>query len=245
MLGFVLLPFSPGSMLFGHFLHGLGQTSAAVSMYDQIAERGCFKSQRLSALQRSAVLMAVELGESTESRKRWELLARRSDDAAVKAEAWRQVGQSLGREGLHPNLAAQAFERSASLFAGPEQAAEQWMAAGEEWMAAAEPVRAMQIWLRVTKEYSHHASQAFVALGQMSLRQNQAEQALSWFDNAVDHAKNEDQRGLAKMGVSISLERLGNLDEAIAELVAADMPEDVRDVRRRKMKERSDQLQPE
>ena len=44
------------------------------------------------------------------------------------------------------------------------------------------------------------------------------------------------------MGVAMSLERLGNLDEAIAELNETALPEDAQDVRRRKMQERSEQL---
>ena len=71
------------------------------------------------------------------------------------------------------------------------------------------------------------------------------EEALSWFEDAVNSAKTDAQRVNAKMGVQISLERLGNLDEAIAELNETGLSEALRDVRAQKMLERSEKLQME
>ena len=90
-----------------------------------------------------------------------------------------------------------------------------------------------------------YRSKAQLSLGKLNLGLGNTEEALSWFEDAVRSAKNDAQRVNAKMGVQISLERLGNLDEAIAELNETGLSEALRDVRTQKMLERSEKLQME
>jgi tetratricopeptide (TPR) repeat protein len=236
-------PASPLCLLRADFLHGLGQVESAVGVYDQIADAGLSASLRREALHRSAVLMRIELERPMEARSRFERLAKTYVVDSDRSEAWHQVALILAESGADPEGAARAFEQSAALLGTREPAVALWMSAAQQWVRSGQGARSKQIWLTLTERFPSHRSAAYVALGQYSLGREFAGVALSWFEHAVDHAKTEDGRGLAKMGVAICLERLGNLDEAIAELDSADFPEDVREVRRRKMRERSDQLQ--
>jgi tetratricopeptide (TPR) repeat protein len=239
----IVLPSSPLALVRADFLYGLGHTESALELYDDVAENGLIRTQRLSALRRSAALWSIEMNAPMESSKRWEALAKQSTNSIEQADAWRTVAQILSHDGRHADLAAQAYERSANLYVQDVDAAAQWMHAGTQWKRSGELERAKQIWITVTERYPLQRSDAYVALGRSSLSLGLGEQALSWFDNAVDTSHSAAQRGLAKMGVAISLERLGNLDEAIAELNGSSLPEDVQDVRRRKMLERSENLQ--
>lgn len=244
LTAFFVVPASPGVMLRGNFMHGIGCMDGAVTAYDVVAEHSVFQSQRLRALRRSAVLHDVALGDDKAALVRWSRLARQlSDSDDALAGVWSQIGVLHSRSGESPAHAAVAFEKAAKFSTQDEDSAKYWMAASDQWLLASNSRKASSIWMNLAETDSTHRSEAYVALGQWHLSQGRSEQALTWFERSVETASTDDQRGLAKIGVAICLERLGNLDEAIAELDAADFPEDVRHVRRRKMLERSDQLQ--
>ena len=245
LVAFFFVPSSPGMMLRANFIHGMGCVKSAVAVYDTVAEKGLTVSQRSTALKRSAVLYDVALNKDEESLIRWKRYAQTNTDVEAQAYAWSQVAELYANMEDASVASAKAFEKAAERTQQDEDAVRHWMAASEQWLLASNSREATLIWTKIADNYSAHRSQAYVALGQWHLGVGRSEQALTWFERSVETALTEDQRGLAKIGVAICLERLGNLDEAIAELDEADFPEDVRHVRRRKMLERSDQLQPE
>ena len=226
-------------------MHGVGCMESAVSAYDAVAEHSLLVSQQRAALKRSALLHDVALKDSVGALTRWSRLAKMSVDDASRAHAWSRVGELYARSGESASRSAIAFEKAAAVSQQDEDAVNHWMAASEQWLLASNSRKASKIWMQIAEDYSSHRTEAYVALGQWHLSQGRSEQAFTWFERSVETAVTDDQRGLAKIGVAICLERLGNLDEAIAELDEADFPEDVRHVRRRKMMERSDQLQSE
>jgi tetratricopeptide (TPR) repeat protein len=77
-----------------------------------------------------------------------------------------------------------------------------------------------------------------LGLANVALSNGDVEGALKYYENSSSHAFDSDVASVASLGAATCLERLGNLDEALAELDAADLPDDVRASRAARIKAR-------
>jgi tetratricopeptide (TPR) repeat protein len=235
-------PGTPLTMMRADLRAASGNHEGAVVLYDQVANRGWSSGQRLLALRRSATLWSVALGVPDESRRRLERYAILVESPAERARTWVRVGQSYSRFSHQPVYAARSFQRAAENASTIDEKAAYQLLAASSLSEAGQLKRATVLWDRVAKDSVTHRAAALIASGQQSLRQGNAEDALGRFGDAVDAALMDDDRGLAKLGLAICLERLGNLEGAIAEMDGADLPSELRDVRVQAMQERKAQL---
>lgn len=223
-----------------------GDVDRALALYQNESKMGWTQSHRRFAHERVASIFSVEKDKEQSAAQEWETLANQSGtDARERARYWTNAATHYVIDGTAPDRAAEAFLQAAqSTGTDAESASLAWMA-GQQWLRSGSPERAEKIWIDVSSAGPVYRSKALLSLGKLNLGLGHTEEALSWFEDAVNSAKTDAQRVNAKMGVQISLERLGNLDEAIAELNETGLSEALRDVRAQKMLERSEKLQME
>ena len=133
------------------------------------------------------------------------------------ADAHEGVAQSLEALGLYGREVALAYE-SAERLASPSVGQGRLdMLAGAHWLDEREEALAEASFLRVMESGSAHAPEARFSLGQLKLSNGEVDEALSLFQE-LSLLPDPEHADLGRFGVSISYERLGNLDAAIAEL---------------------------
>lgn len=228
-----------------HFLVQ-GEVDRALEIYRTEVEQGWTSTQRRLAHERVASVLSLEKNKEKEAAEAWEALAKNTvvgDEN--RSRYWANAATHYVISGTELERAAMAFTRAAKNSRSEEDAAQLALLAGHQWLRSGSSDAAERAWVRVSHQYPEYRSEALVSLGKLNLGLGQTEEALSWFEDSVDAAKTEAQRLNGKMGVQISLERLGNLDEAIAELNETGLSEALRDVRTQKILERGEKLQME
>jgi len=239
--------YQPGSPLqlsrADHFLIQ-GNVDRALELYQQEVEAGWTTYQRRVAHERMASVLSLEKNKERAAAEEWESLAQlTTSDGSNPARYWTNAATHYVIDGTVPERAARAFTMAAKSSASEEESASLALLAGQQWVRSGSTDEAERVWVHISNQYPSHRSDALSSLGKLSLGLGHTEEALTWFEDAVDAARNEAQRLNGKMGVQMSLERLGNLDEAIAELNETGLSEALRDVRTQKMLERGEKLQ--
>jgi hypothetical protein len=222
-----LVPGSPATLWRADAALGGGDGGRALALYDDVAEHGWATSLRRSALRRSAALLSTELGRPAEARVRLERLIVLEEDPAVVADLHERVAH-LWAASHEPELATRSFVASVQAAPRHPRAAERLVQAGRAATEAGREALAVQLWERLAAHYPSHLAVARLAQGRAALAVDDAQGALRLFDEALTSAASPDLRAAARLGISTSLERLGNLDEAIAELDHAELPGNVR-----------------
>jgi TolA-binding protein len=140
----------------------------------------------------------------------------------------------LGRLRLadkRPGAAARAFLYAYESAPNAPEAPRRLRAAASARETAHDLRGADALWQRLADEHPDQRADALLARGELALGGADATEALRLFDEAAHAAPNTPQASAARLGMSTCLERLGDLEGALAEIDASDLPPDVHDRR--------------
>jgi tetratricopeptide (TPR) repeat protein len=239
LAGLWALPGSPVTLWRADGALGRGDAALALRLYDDVGDSGWTRGLRKSALSRSASLLATEHARPDAARSRLDRLLRLERDSFVRASVRERVGHLwLGTRDI--DLAVRSFVGSVDEAPRAERAPERLAIAGRTAMEAGRLDLAEALWDRLAEEYPRYRAVARLGHGRVALLLDDAQAALRWFDEAHAFATSADERAAARLGASTALERLGNLDEAIAELDNGELPSTVRGSRLDSLRTRRD-----
>lgn len=218
-----LSPISPVALWRADVLLGHGSPMSAIYIYDSIAHTNPLPNLRTAALERSALTWSVELGMPNEARDRLEqlLLERMSD--ADRALMLDRVGELLLLEGYTLDAARrlrEAHDIAPDLPEAPERMARAARAAA----TGGDLELAGRIWRRLGDAHPDERARSELGLANVALSAGNIEVALEAFEAASKYATAPELAGVASLGSATCLERLGALDQALAELDDADLP---------------------
>ena len=222
-----VVPGSPVTLWRADAALGASDGARALALYDDVAAWGWTSDLQRSALRRGAALLATELARPAEARARLERLLALEAEPAVQAELHERIAH-LWAATHDLELATRSFVASVQAAPRHPRAADRLVLAGRTASEAGRMELAGHLWDRLADHYPSHLATARLAQGRAAIAADDATLALRLFDEALAAAQSPDQRAAARLGIATSLERLGNLDEAIAELDSADIPGGVR-----------------
>lgn len=233
----LLTPASPLALAEGDLLAGIGQPERAVEAYEATARWTPWRPIRAAALERAAYTWSIELDHPREARLRLEELLREATDPATQAALLERIGGLLLAEGAESDGIRRLREAHDLDPEAPEATRRLERAA----TAAAESgnlEQAERLWRRLGQLHPDRYAVAELGRADLALRRGRIEAALTSYSNVDDHTFDPDLAAAAKFGSSICLERLGDLEEALATLDDAELPQGVFEERTSKMRER-------
>jgi len=236
-LVFLLSPVSPIALMPADAALGLGQPAAAVQMYDAVAAQNPDASVRAEALRRSASVWSLEMGDRLEARKRLFTLAQTGIEVAEVASIHAEIG-ALFDDQHKARQAARHYQKAHELHPKGDVSAHRLTRAAEILQREGLDKKAAQAWTSLANSHPGHRARADVGRAQIRLAQGDEQRALGLFENA--DIGEDDISAVARLGAATCLERLGDLDEALAVLDSADLPEEVRETRALEISERAD-----
>ncbi len=222
-----LSPLSPTALGHADAALGLGSPEVAAARYDRVALVNPFPWIRQEALYRGAMVRAVDLDEPALARERLERLATYELLPERRAEVEEQIGQLLRDRENEPASAAAAFLDAYEAAPQAARAPDRLVAAARSKGDSGQLAEAGALWDRIAAEWPARACEASLARGELSLAGDDAQAALKSFEAAAKLAKSADQLALARLGSATCLERLGDLEGALAEIDGADLPGDI------------------
>lgn len=231
-------PLSPSALGRADAALGLGDPREAAERYDAVAAFNPIPSIREEALYRASMVYAVDLRDPVEARKRLDQLVRKSPEGERLAEVYDTIGQLAIDVERRPDAAARAFLGAYEAAPKHERASERLTAAARARGEAGDVEGAADLWDLAQKRFPELRTQALLAQGELRLSAGDAEGALPLYDLATDSAKEPDQKAVARLGAAACMERLGNLEGAISELDASDLPSEVRVTRTERLRAR-------
>jgi tetratricopeptide (TPR) repeat protein len=216
-------PVSPVALWRADVLLGQGRAHDATALYDAIAATNPIPGVRARALDRSALTWSVELGQPTEARVRLEELLYHRMSRAEQAEVLDRVGQLLLLEGQPLDAAVrlrEAHDIAKELPTAPARLARAARAAslGNDLELSA------RMWRRMGQDHPSELARAELGLANVALTRGDVEEALASYQAAAAHAVDAEIASAARLGAATCLERLGDLDQALAALDSADLP---------------------
>ena len=244
VLGAVLLtwtiphPKAPWALAYADSALGQGRPDRAVQMYRAIADRNPRRDLRRQAQRRAALVYATHLMQPTTARLELQSLLTTTPEGPERAEILEFIGELLLHEGK-PEGAATRFQAAASADPTSPHAGMRLLRAGRTLAQARRDKHADGLLRKVAREHPALRGHAELARAEVKLRRGQIEQALVRFEAAIAATYDPDVLSVARLGRTTCLERLGDLDSALAELEAIDdLDEDVRDKRGASMRSR-------
>ena len=242
-----LSPMSPAGLAFGDVMLGMGQTQMAVQIFDAVAAQNPDPSLRTQSLRRSSSVLALHMGDGDEVRKRLFALAQSELEVAEIAAVHAEIG-ALFDEQHKPRQSARYYLKAYEIDPNGDLAAKRLRRAAEILQMEGLDKKAIQAWTDLAEAHHDYRSRADVGRAQIRLAQGDEQRALGWFEDAAsvsgqDSALNSGNvhvAALARLGAATCLERLGNLDEALAALDEADLPKDVLETRAIEISHRAD-----
>lgn len=229
-------PVSPHALDAGDLALGQGRPEDALAQYDRVAQSSPFASLRREALWRGVAVASVDLGDDQAARLRLRMVAQEFPEDA--AGAHEKIGDSWMDEGREPIKAAEAYMRAHRAAPADFGAARRLMKAARARGESGQLALSRRLWQRVATEYPGARIAALLGLAEAQLAAGDAQAALRTYEEAESLTSDPTLGSYASLGAAACLERLGNLDGALAELDLADLPEDVFVSRRQAMMDR-------
>lgn len=217
-------PVSPLALSRADVALGQGQPAVALARYDAVARWSPWQSQREEALWRAAHVASTDLDDSLGARTRLRALVRSYPASTHAAEAWELLGHLLVGTEASPGDAAFAFSHAHRTAPEHERADERLIRAARAFALAGQHDRALRHYRALAAGYPQHRALSLIGQAQVALADNDVQAALGLYEDAIPHANDATVRTMARLGASACLERLGDLDEAIAALDSADVP---------------------
>jgi tetratricopeptide (TPR) repeat protein len=223
-----LTPLSPTALGHADAALGVGSPETAAARYDRVAAVNPFPWVRQEALYRGAMVRAVDLDEPALARQRLQRLAEYDLPPARMAEVQETIGQLLRDRESRPADAARAFLAAYEAAPDDQRAPIRLMAAARARGEAGEHESAAELWAKVAKAWPERAGEADLARGELALAAGDPKTALAYFEAAQPELHASDQIAMARLGAATCLERLGDLEGALAEFDGvADVPPDI------------------
>ena len=103
-----------------------------------------------------------------------------------------------------------------------------WMdAAARAYRDGGDHVEAQRQWSELLARHDAWRGRANLGLAELHLAQRQIAPALRLFEDTAQHGL-PDEQAAARLGISVCLEKLGDLDQALAAIDGAQLPDQVR-----------------
>jgi len=229
-------PASPLALTRAEALFGV-DPQAAVELFDQVSEQSPWASIRARALRRAAQIYAADLESPAEARERLVGVLDLVQDPRQRARTWEDVAR-LDLELGQPQRAADAFVTAHNVDPGDAAAGGRLVAAANARMRAQDLDKALGLWRRIARRYPSHRELAFSAQAEIQLGFGDPARALELYQKVLAAEEDPAFTTLARLGAATCLERLGYLDDALAEIEQAELPPGVAQSRAGSMRER-------
>ena len=230
-------PASPLALSRADVALGQGQPGQAVALYDAAAAWTPLDSVRQTALDRAATVLEAELNDPSGARHRLTQMLAEDLPRAERAQLGARVALTYQQEGRHAKAASEW--RDALEIAPEALDAASWRAKTAGALAdAGRSRRALQQWVLLVREHPTWRAQANLNRAQLLLASGDVPEALPLFEDVVLVGDDAEQAA-GRLGASVCLERLGNLDEALARLDLAELPDDVHRTRTDVLRQRA------
>lgn len=230
VLGVVwLAPVSPAALSRADVALGAGEPVRAAMVYDRVAAWTPIQGVRKRALERGAAVYSAELNDPAAARMRLQSLLEEDLDPRTYAEIQARIGALLLRE-RRPIRAAKAYQKSVEADPDALDAARRMARAARALGDAGYHHKAMGLWSDLLAEHPPWRGRANLGRAELHLASGEVGAALPLYEDVVIHGT-ADEQAAARLGVSVCLEKLGDLDQAIAAIDGAELPEDVRQSR--------------
>jgi len=144
------------------------------------------------------------------------------------------MAELLEQSGSAKAVVAQSYSSAARLSPQDPRAGSWLIRAGENWQKIGDQAAAAGSFSKCIAQYADYSDQARLALANLRLAQGEIDLALEHYQ-VVSDSDTDALASIARMGVSVSYERMGQLDAALAEL---DEDEDPWTERRHRIAER-------
>lgn len=230
-------PLSPFGVGRGDALLGFGRPDLAVIQYDAVARLNPSIEIRRLALYRSSLVWSVDLADPYQARRRLIDLIGLDPPGPLAASAHEQLGQ-LHLEIGNIDLAADAFQMAWQLDPDAPEAAERLMLAARSRVDEGNLDAAQTLWEKIGRRYPEHRPLSLVSQAEILLGAGKTNGALALYEQAISVAHDPSLEAVARLGAATCMERLGEVEEAIAELDVADLPEAVLEARREGLRNR-------
>lgn len=227
---------SPLALTLADAAAGSGHTSLAISRYDAIGAVSLFKGHRALALWRSGNLLALDLRDPSGARSRFRKLSV-MEGAPHRAQAYERIGRILLHKDHRPDAAAIALHDAYKVDPAAPEAPRRLRHAAMAYAEAGQTDQALAALETLELGHADWRGRAQLGRAALHLAHDDEAAALAAYRDALE-TDDATVHAVARLGSATCLERLGNLDEALAELDAADLPDDVRDARAGSMRAR-------
>jgi len=231
-------PVSPLAMWRADLLLGSGHPYQAALTYDAIASYNPMPGLRAEAMRRSALTWSVELALPREARRRLESLLREPMSPQDRAVVLERVGH-LYLEEDRPLDAARRLREAHDIAPDADGAEMRLMRSARAAAAGGDSRDADQSLRRLGRIHPAWQAKADLARADLALGDGHPAVALGLYERAAEGTTDPDEASVARLGVATCLERLGQLDQALAALDAAGLPPEVRASRERSIQERA------
>ena len=137
--------------------------------------------------------------------------------SSVAGEAHAAIALLLEMDKSPSPRIAKEYATAARLNPENPKAGDWWIASGNHWQVAGNTVAAQQAYEMGIERHPTDADRARLALANLQLAQGEIDLALELFQT-VASANSSSLTSVARMGISVCYERMGDLDSALAEL---------------------------
>jgi len=197
---------------------------SALEGCEQVGRWGLLGSWRARADYRAATLYARQLDQPSQAVSRLRTLLQQGEaDPALEALALQLLAESLEARSKH-RLAAERYEQLTRQVEDPSP----WLqAAARAWERAGRLDRALLRHAALTVHPSPRSTQAYLAMGRISLGQGRTDKGYDYYAAALEAQPNLEQARLARLGMALALDDMGQFEQALAELDEASAGGDV------------------
>lgn len=216
-------PASPVALWRGDLLAATGRAQSAVEAYDAVARANPFEVVRLRAMECAGNTLAIELGDERAALDRFHRLVVLERDPRRQAAVLERIG-SLEIQLGDDVEGSRRLREAHDLDPTSPDAVRRLARAATVAAHAGDLDGAQKLWRRLARKHPGQQAVAELGLADVALRQGRTQDALTAFVRAGEHTFDPDVAAAAKFGASVCLERLGDLEEALAELDEAELP---------------------
>jgi len=201
------LSVSPVALSSADLLLSLGMPRRAVVVYERVARSNVRTDVRSRALDRAAMIYAVQLGQPERALDCLQDLMRSELSRPARAEVLARIG-AMQRDAADPAKAAQRFREAHDLDPAAAAAAARLAQSARASLAAGQPRRADRSWRRLADRHPVFRGTASLERGHLKLRRGDVRGALQLYHRAVDTSFDSDVQDIATLGINTCRVRL-------------------------------------
>jgi tetratricopeptide (TPR) repeat protein len=237
VLIFVATPMSPWALHRADALLATGDLTAAVASYQTVARWSVWPGQSREATWRAASLAGHGAGEPLQARRLYRTFLKAWPEDPRIAQARIALARIEWLDFGQPARAARQYTWAVRAAPSSPQAVDWLQRAGDAWLVAERPDQAKATWRRLIAEHPKDAAGAHLALARLAMNDGETEQAFGHFQAVAVSGNRGPELTLARLGMSLCLEQLGDLEAAVAELdeVSEQLPVQVWQQRRERL----------